>query len=268
MSEGSRAVTFADSKNRFSSRVADYLRYRPHYPDGVLDLLREHSRLSPAHAIADIGSGTGFLAELFLKNGNTVFGVEPNKEMREGGEEYLSAYPRFTSINASAEATTLPSASVDFVSAGQAFHWFALDATRCEFARTLRPNGWVAIVWNDRSTSSTSFADAYEDLLQRFGTDYARVKDSYPQPKDIRAFFEHDHFVTREIPNYQIFDLDGLRGRLRSSSYAPAEGHPNFEPMMAELDNLFYEHQRKGRVRMEFSTIAYLGQLDPGSHSS
>jgi SAM-dependent methyltransferase len=268
MNEASRAVTFADSKNRFSSRVADYLRYRPHYPIGVLDLLREHSGLSPAHAIADIGSGTGFLAELFLTIGNAVFGVEPNKEMREAGEEYLAAYPRFTSVNASAESTSLPSASIDFVTAGQAFHWFAPEATRREFVRILRPDGWVAIVWNDRSTSSTSFADAYEDLLQRFGTDYARVKDSYPQSKDIRAFFEHQKFLSRELPNYQIFDLDGLRGRLRSSSYAPAEGHPNFAPMMGELDNLFYEYQREGRLRMEFSTIAYLGQLDPGGRRS
>ena len=139
--------------------------YRPRYPLGVLNLLREHGQLSPAHAIADIGSGTGFLAELFLKNGNAVFGVEPNKEMREAGEEYLAAYPRFTSINASAEATTLLDASVDFVTAGQAFHWFAPEATHREFPRILRPNGWVAVVWNDRSTSSTSFADAYEDLL-------------------------------------------------------------------------------------------------------
>ncbi len=267
MSEVSRAVMFADSKNRFSNRVADYLRYRPHYPAGVLDLLRAHSQLSPAQAIADIGSGTGFLAELFLKNGNLVFGVEPNKEMREAGEEYLAAYPRFTSIDASAEATTLPGASVDFVTAGQAFHWFGPEATRLEFARILRPHGWVAVVWNDRSTSSTSFADAYEDLLLRFGTDYARVKDSYPQAKDIRAFFQHGEFITREIPNYQIFDRDGLRGRLRSSSYAPAEGQPNFVPMMDDLDNLFAEHQREGRVRMEFSTIAYVGQLNPGGAS-
>jgi SAM-dependent methyltransferase len=72
-------VSFADAKNRFSNRVADYLRYRPHYPDGVLDFLRSQSHLSPEHTVADIGSGTGFLAELFLKNGNQVFGVEPNQ---------------------------------------------------------------------------------------------------------------------------------------------------------------------------------------------
>ncbi len=264
MSEVSAGVKFSDSKNRFANRVADYLRYRPRYPAGVLDLMHMQCLLTPAHAIADIGSGTGFLAELFLKNGNTVFGVEPNREMREAGQDYLAAYPRFTSIEGSAEATTLGDASVSFVTAGQAFHWFDPVVTRREFARILGPNGWVAIVWNDRSTAESGFAHAYENLLQRFGTDYARVKDSYPQSEDMRAFFGHEIFLTREIPNSQIFDREGLRGRLRSSSYAPAEGHPNFAPMIAALDNLFAAHQRDGKVRMEFSTWIYLGQLNPG----
>jgi SAM-dependent methyltransferase len=261
-------VNFADAKNRFSNRVADYLRYRPHYPEGVLDFLRLHSHLSPAHTIADIGSGTGFLSELFLKNGNPVFGVEPNREMREAGEEYLAGYQGFTSINGSAEATTLLDSCADFVTVGQAFHWFKPQPTHSEFARILRPDGWVAIVWNDRTLSTTGFAVSYEALLVRFGTDYSRVRDSYPQKKDIRAFFGHEKFLTRELPNFQHFDLESLRGRLRSSSYVPTEGDPNFLLMMAALDTLFAAHQQDGRVLMEFSTWVHLGQLNSGSSSS
>jgi SAM-dependent methyltransferase len=261
-------VTFANAKNRFSNRVADYLRYRTHYPEGVLDFLRSKSNLSPAHAIADIGSGTGFLSELFLKNGNPVFGVEPNPEMREAGEEYLAAYPRFTSVNGSAEATTLPDSAVDFVTVGQAFHWFKPAPTRREFARIVRPGGWVAILWNDRTQSTTGFAVSYEELLVRFGTDYTRVKDSYPQPKDIRAFFGHENFVTHELPNSQDFGLESLRGRLRSSSYVPSDGEPKVAEMMGALDALFAAHQRDGRVVMEFSTWVHLGQLSSGSGAS
>jgi SAM-dependent methyltransferase len=261
-------VGFADAKNRFSNRVADYLRYRPHYPEVVLDFLRSQSHLSAAHTVADIGSGTGFLAELFLKNGNAVFGVEPNQKMREAGEEYLAAYPRFTSIDGSAEATMLPSSSVDFITVGQAFHWFKPEPARREFARILRLDGWVAIVWNDRTMSRTGFAGSYEELLVRFGTDYSRVRDSYPQNKDIREFFGHDQFLTCELANSQQFDLESLRGRLRSSSYVPTEGDPNFAPMMAALDALFAAHQQGGRVRMEFSTWVHLGQLTVGSSRS
>ena len=268
MSEALRAVTFSDAKNRFSNRVADYLRYRPHYPEGVLDFLRSRSHLSAEHVIADIGSGTGFLSELFLKNGNPVFGVEPNQEMREAGEEYLAAYPRFTSINGSAEATTLPDSCADLVTVGQAFHWFRPEPTRGEFARILRPDGWVAIVWNDRTLSRTGFAVSYEELLVRFGTDYSRVRDSYPQNKDIREFFGHEQFLTCELPNFQRFDLESLRGRLRSSSYVPTEGDPSFAPMMAALDALFAVHQQDGRVLMEFSTWVHLGQLTAGGSPS
>jgi SAM-dependent methyltransferase len=268
VSEAGLAVSFSDAKNRFSNRVADYLRYRPHYPEGVLDFLRSQSHLSAAHTVADIGSGTGFLAELFLKNGNPVFGVEPNQEMREAGEEYLAAYPRFTSISGSAEVTTLPDSCADFVTVGQAFHWFKPEPTRCEFARILRPHGWVAIVWNDRTLSRTGFAVSYEELLVRFGTDYSRVRDSYPQKQDIREFFGHEQFLTHELPNFQHFDAESLRGRLRSSSYLPSEGEPNFAPMMAALDALYATHQQDGRVLMEFSTWVHLGQLTAGSSPS
>jgi SAM-dependent methyltransferase len=261
-------VSFADAKNRFSNRVADYLRYRPHYPEGVLDFLRSKSNLSPTHTIADIGSGTGFLAELFLKSGNPVFGVEPNQEMREAGEQYLAVYPRFTSINGSAEATMLPDSAADFVTVGQAFHWFKPQPTRQEFGRILRPDGWVAIVWNDRTLSSTGFAVSYEELLVRFGTDYSRVRDSYPQKQDIREFFGHEKFSTHELPNFQNFDLESLRGRLRSSSYVPTEGDPNFAPMMTALDALFAAQQQDGRVLMEFSTWVHLGQFTAGSSLS
>src|SRR5258707_10267218 len=130
-------MTFADAKQRFSNRAADYVRYRPGYPSEALDVLGKECGLHPGHVIADIGSGTGFLSELFLKSGNRVYGVEPNEAMRQAGEEYLAAYDGFSSINGSAEATTLDDASIDFVTAGQAFHWFQKDAARKEFRRIL-----------------------------------------------------------------------------------------------------------------------------------
>src|SRR5881227_1352562 len=141
-------MTFADAKQRFSNRAADYVRYRPGYPSELLDVLRKECDLRPGHVIADIGSGTGFLSELFLRNGNRVFGVEPNREMRAAGEKLMAKYPDFSSIDATAEATTLRDASIDFATVGQAFHWFDPVRTRKEFARILRTDGWVVIVWN------------------------------------------------------------------------------------------------------------------------
>jgi SAM-dependent methyltransferase len=253
-------MTFADAKQRFSSRVADYLRYRPGYPSEAITLLRAECGLSPGHVIADIGSGTGFLSELFLKNGNRVYGVEPNEPMRLAGEEYLAAYDGFSSIEGSAEATTLDNASIDFVTAGQAFHWFPPDASRTEFRRILKPNGWVVVLWNDRQMD-TPFASAYEELLVKYGIDYKKVREAYPEASTMQEFFAGGTVSMRDLPNEQVLDWDGLAGRLRSSSYAPQEGHPNYAPMMEALGELFRANERDGRVRMEYATHVYFGRL-------
>jgi SAM-dependent methyltransferase len=253
-------MTFADAKQRFSSRVADYVRYRPGYPPEAITLLRAECNLRPGHVVADIGSGTGFLSELFLKNGNRVYGVEPNEAMRQAGEEYLAAYDGFSSISGSAEATTLNHASIDFVTAGQAFHWFQADVTRKEFRRILKTSGWIVVLWNDRRMD-TPFASAYEDLLVKYGTDYKKVRDAYPEAQTMQEFFAGGSVSQRILPNEQVFDWDGLTGRLRSSSYAPQEGHANYAPMIADLERLFSANQQDGRVRMEYATHVYFGRL-------
>jgi ubiquinone/menaquinone biosynthesis C-methylase UbiE len=253
-------MTFADAKQRFSARVADYVRYRPGYPSEMLALLRAECGLRAGHVIADIGSGTGFLSELFLKSGNRVYGVEPNQAMRQAGEEYLAAYDGFSSINGAAEATTLDDSSIDFVTAGQAFHWFQQDAARKEFRRMLKPGGWIVVAWNDRELD-TPFASAYQDLLENYGTDYHKVRAAYPEAGAMQEFFAGGSVKQRSLRNEQTFDLEGLTGRLRSSSYAPLEGHSNYAPMMAALEELFRAHQQQGRVRMEYSTHVYYGRL-------
>ena len=255
-------MTFADAKQRFSNRVADYARYRPGYPSGVLPLLREECGLRPEHVIADVGSGTGLLAKLFLEHGNRVFGVEPNAEMRAAGEAFLQQHANFHSVSGSAEATTLAARSVDFITAGQAFHWFQPVAAREDFQRVLKPGGWVVIAWNDRRLEESLFARKYELLLQRFGTDYKSVRDAYPEEQTIREFLNDARLDRRDLPNHQVFDWEGLCGRLWSSSYAPKEGHANFAPMMAELQRLFSASQRDGRVRMDYFTRVYFGQFD------
>jgi len=201
------------------------------------------------------------LAELFLKNGNHVFGVEPNQEMREAGEWLLRNYGHFTSVDATAEATTLAVDSVDFAVAGQAFHWFDRERARAEFARILRPGGWVVLLWNDRRVGSTPFLVAYEQLLQTYGTDYRTVNHKRIDDQVIGSFFGPGRFRSKTFDNRQIFDRDGLRGRLFSSSYTPEPGHPSYEPMLDELDRIFDRHQVDGQVVFQYETVVYYGQL-------
>jgi SAM-dependent methyltransferase len=246
---------------RFSSRVENYVKYRPGYPATVVDFLQSHCGLKAEQVIADVGSGTGKLTRLFLNNGNRVLGVEPNREMREAAERLLKAYPRFASIDATAEATTLAPRSVDMITAGQAFHWFDPEKTRAEFARILEPGGWVVLIWNDRKTDASPFLVDYEKLLLTFGTDYKEVNHRNIDAAAIGSFYGPGGFEQTTFPNAQIFDLAGLRGRLLSSSYAPEAGDPRHIPMLDALDQLFQKHAANGTVSLDCDTLVYYGQL-------
>jgi len=245
---------------RFSRRVQNYARYRPSYPPALLQLMRSEMGLEPTCVIADVGSGTGILSEIFLRHGNAVYGVEPNSEMRRMAEELLRDYPRFISVAGTAEATTLPAASVDFVTAGQSFHWFDHVRARAEFARILRPGGWAVLVWNFRKRTGSPFLAAYDRLLRRFGTDYERVEAESSAEGELHRFFGGE-FRAATFANQQTLDYDGLRGRLLSASYIPLEDDPRFAAMIAELQRTFAEHQENGTVRIEYETKVYYGHV-------
>ena len=251
-----------DATQRFSSRVENYIKYRPGYPNEVIETLRNECGLTPGLIIADVGSGTGILTEMFLRNGNAVYGVEPNREMREAAERLLRDYPRFRSVAAQAEETTLDDDSVDLVTAGQAFHWFDREKTRRELSRILKPRGWVALIWNERVTTTTPFLVAYEQLLKDYSTDYEQVDHRRIDADVIRNFFRSDDFRLKQFKNTQVFDYEGVKGRLLSSSYAPENGHPNYEPMLAELERIFQTYQDEGRAVFEYVTQMYYGQLN------
>jgi SAM-dependent methyltransferase len=250
-----------DPTKRFSSRVGNYIKYRPGYPVQIVDFLKHECALTAATLITDVGSGTGKLAELFLANGNQVLGVEPNQAMREAGERLLAPFPKFKSLAATAEATTLPDHSVDMVTAGQAFHWFDKTAARHEFQRILKPGGFVVLIWNDRKTEGSPFLQAYEELLMTFGTDYQDVNHRHVDAKILDSFFGSGGFKQHSISNEQHFDFEGLKGRLLSSSYAPEAGHPRHQPMLERLQTVFQAHQQNGKVAMEYDTLIFYGKL-------
>ena len=249
-----------DPIKRFSSRVENYLKYRPGYPREIIDLLASQSGLTPKAIVADIGSGTGILSELFLQHGNSVYGIEPNHDMRAAAEVLLTNYTTFTSVDGKAEATSLADNSVDFVIAGQAFHWFDQKKARREFVRILEPKGWVVLTWNERRLDSSGFLRAFEELFLKYGTDYERVRHENVN-KDIASFFAPSGFQVATFDNFQTLDFEGLKGRALSASYTPEPGHPSFTPMLEQLRAIFSTYQKSDKVTIEYNTRIYYGQL-------
>ncbi len=250
-----------NSTTRFSDRVENYVKYRPGYPEAIVDHLERHYQLHPGLAVADIGAGTGISARLFLENGYAVTGIEPNKEMREAAVNYLRNFEKFIVVDGTAEQTNLPDKSMDMIVAAQAFHWFDKTAVKKEFKRILKPGGWVVLIWNERLAKS-GFEKEYDELIITYSVDYVKVDHRNIRPADIEDFFNPEKCEWKVFPNYQRFDLEGLKGRLLSSSYAPGEGHSGHAPMLETLQALYNKYQQNNSILINYDTNVYVGKAD------
>lgn len=250
-----------DSRERFSDRVGDYVKYRPSYPLEIVSALESTGEGKNELTFADIGSGTGIFSKLLLKTGHGVIAVEPNGPMREAAEEQLSHFPKFQSIAGDSENTGLPDHSVDIVTAAQAFHWFRPEPSKREFQRILKPEGKLALIWNERLTDSSPFLRDYEQLLIESATDYNQVNHANIDDSKIEAFFAPHEVEIQSFSNSQHFDYQGLKGRCTSSSYVPAPDAPSHERFFDKLEKLFDTHQSNGFVDFEYCTKLYLGRI-------
>lgn len=201
------------------------------------------------------------LAEIFLGRGHHVIAVEPNEEMRAACATLVERHPRLRCVDGVAEGTGPPSHAFDLITVGQALHWFDLERARAEFARILRPDGWCAVIYNERRLSGDSFHDAYEKLLCDFGIDYEVVQRQHLTAEKIQGFFLPCEVRKAVFPNAQLLTIEALEGRIVSSSYMPRPGHARHPAMLAAIAKLFEDHQEGGAVRLEYECVVSYGRL-------
>ena len=244
---------------RFTVRADDYARYRPGYPQGTIGTLEREVGFTRNQTVADIGSGTGLLAKLFLENGNWVFGVEPNSRMRYHAEKNLSRFRRFVSVKGTAEHTTLRARSIDLVVMGQALHWFDPDGTAAELARISRPDGSLCIAYNEIRRGS-KVMHAFQDVIEK---NEARRKN-VPNigTRYSRRFFQGGRLSRFILPNEQTLDFEGLLGRLLSGSHMPTrDERGRFRKLERDAHRLFDRFQEEGRIRLLYDTRLFIGRV-------
>jgi hypothetical protein len=105
------------------------------------------------------------------------------------------------------------------------------------------------------------FLEDYEALLRRYAPEYDAVARLRAQEDGIRQFFGYPPELAI-FANQQVFDFEGLAGRVMSASYAPMRDRPEHEPLMAGLEEVFDRHQRDGKVVFPYQTLVYFGQPD------
>lgn len=250
-----------EAERLFAGRATHYLSGRPGYPEKLIDILKDNIGFERDSTVADIGSGTGKLSTLFLRNGNKVIGIEPNSEMRETSKRELDNFEKFSVLKGTAENTGLGTDSVDLVCAGQAFHWFDPIRTRKEFRRILRDGGMVCLVWNDRKLSGGNPVNmGYEEISTKYSVGYHKSGTGSIGDRKIMEFLGKRtlHFV---LENIQRLDLQTFINRYKSASYSLTPGDGRFGEAIDELTDTFNRFQIEGKVQMEYETKMFIGNM-------
>ena len=250
----------ADNTQRFTGKAEAYERFRERYPVAeVLTRLKDWCGLQPQWAIADVGAGTGMLAEVFLQNGNPVIAIEPNEEMRLACQRMKSRWPQLDVTEATAEATGLADTSVEMVAAGRAFHWFDTQPALAEFRRILKPGGWVALVSAGRTDADTEQAHDFERLLVERGNDLSYARATYRVHDKLEDLFIDLHQA--EILGEQRLDWETLQGFTQSLSIVPRPGSPKFEAFEAGLRTHFEHFSHDGILTVQTTCWISAGRL-------
>lgn len=249
-----------NNTEKFSGRAEVYTKGRPSYALELIECLYEKYGFTAQSIIADIGSGTGKLAKQLLDKGSTVFGVEPNRDMRNIAEKELGGYKNFRSVDGSASATNLVSESVDFITSAQAFHWFDVDEFRAECKRIMRTDGKIILIWNTRDMDFGINRESY-DIFTRYCPNFKGFGGGI-QKDDRRIVEFFGGKYEREIfENPLYFDRDKFISRSLSGSYSLKKGDAGFEVYLEELNQLFDKYAENNIVKLGNNSAAYIGTV-------
>jgi ubiquinone/menaquinone biosynthesis C-methylase UbiE len=253
-----------DTKNRFSEKVNNYVKYRPHYPKTLIEFMEQEYLLKKEYKIGDIGAGTGKFTELLLQHGYSVFAVEPNLPMLDACKEAYGHFKQLICIEGSSETTNLSDQSVDLITTAQAFHWFKIEETKTEWKRVLKPDRYVVLIWNSRlkGENASRFQRNYEDFVTKFGKEYTKMQENFQVQEKINILYEKNGYQEFHTPYAQYLDFNSLKGRALSSSYMPQPENEIYSEMIFALKELFDKHQVENRVTIDYDTELYYGKLD------
>ena len=225
----------------FGRAVEEYERARPGYPPEAVAWLVERLEIDASKTVLDLAAGTGKLTRQLVPTGAHIVAVEPLAGMRVRLEEAL---PEVEARAGAAEALPLPDASVDAVTVGQGFHWFANDRALADIHRVLRPDGHLGLIWNARDESADWVARLSEIIEPHRGDVPRYVSRKWQRAFETTTFF--GSLEERQFPFAHELDAETLVARVASISFIAALPREERERVLTQVRELAEAHPATG----------------------
>ena len=249
------------NEERFTGKADIYDKYRPTYPQELIDYLYYEVGFSGIKTVADIGMGTGIFTRLLLERDISVCGVEPNADMLRVAKENLKEFRNIFYFKNKAEKTGISEQTMDFVTAAQAFHWFDRQAFKLECQRILKPGGKVVIIWNNRDDSNEFVIKDY-DIRKKYAVgDKKGLSTLGSPPLDLSDFFADGLYDYKTFRNDLILNREDYTGMNLTRSYSPKEEQEpeEYHGFVKEMNELFDEYNIDGILNYPHFTESYVG---------
>ena len=242
--------------NTHANKSASYDLGRPDYPYEFFDYLYSEFGLKSDSVIADVGAGTGKITEKFLEKGNTVYAVEPDKEMMGILKVKLAQFINCIPIESVAENTGISSKSVDLIFCGNSYEWFNRSEVIPEFQRIIRDYKSQNIVIARLSPEKNIYQTEFLEINNRFSKSVlGRIPDnSSPFQNDVYVSKEFDYVIHQEFNKF-------LHGCL-SASYAPGPEDNCFKEYCLSLKRLFDRYSENSKLEGRFKLLCLIGRVE------
>ena len=250
---------------QFTGKAAAYKKGRPDYPEAIFEDLYGKYGFSKESVVADIGSGTGKFCRPLLEKDSTVYAVEPNADMLTAAQNALGAWENYHPVQASAEVTTLPDASVDHITCAATFHWLDAEAFHKEALRILKPNGLVVMAWNVRDKDAP-LNRAHAEVFRRYCPKFESLSHGFDACQDDLKAFYGGQFERIAYEDNAVQDKKKFISRSLSSSYALKAEDAAYDEFVAALEALFDAWQEDGVVSVPALSVVFVGRPHPSAH--
>lgn len=159
----------ATRAHSFNTAAAQYAANRPSYPPALFGAIEAlASRPLTGAKVIDVGAGTGIATALLHERGADVLAVEPGDGMTA---EFRRALPHVPIVRGDGNALPIATASADFLTYAQSWHWTDTAHSVPEALRVLRPGGALALWWNTEALDVPWIAGAAERIEGYLGID-------------------------------------------------------------------------------------------------
>lgn len=162
---------------RFNQVATIYDKYRPSYPNELIERIIITSGIKKEDKIIEVGAGSGKATELFVQKGFKLTCIEPGENLARIGSERFKEFGKVEYIVTRFEEWDGLGQIYDLAISAQAFHWVPKPVGYKKLAEALKENKYIALFWNMYVNYDNEFVNELAAICKEYSVIWMDKKE-------------------------------------------------------------------------------------------